>query len=126
MLNDGPIIGFIPTTDAARARQFYVELLGLEFEEDNPFALVVRSGASMIRIVKMQEHIPVGYTILGWETPEIEKLVARLIKAGVSFQRYPFMEKSGPPIWTAPNRDKIAWFHDPDGNTLSLSQHVRP
>lgn len=131
MLSASPIIGFIPTRDAGASRAFYEKTLGLAFIADDGFALVFRSGsgqvANMVRIVRAGEFTPVPYTILGWEVADIAAEVTALTAAGLAFARYPFL----PPdqvdalgIWTTPSGDKVAWFHDPDGNTLSLSQHV--
>ena len=46
-----------------------------------------------------------------------------LSKAGVTFERYAFLEQDEAGVWTAPSRTRVAWFKDPDGNLLSLSQH---
>jgi catechol 2,3-dioxygenase-like lactoylglutathione lyase family enzyme len=126
MLATAPIIGFIPTLDAARSRAFYEHTLGLTFVADDGFALVFRSGANMIRVARVQELTPPPYTILGWEVPDIVAEVTALTAAGLVFIRYPFLPKDQVDalgIWSAPGGAKIAWFHDPDGNTLSLSQH---
>jgi catechol 2,3-dioxygenase-like lactoylglutathione lyase family enzyme len=126
MLATTPIIGFIPTLDAARSRAFYEGTLGLTFVADDGFALVFKSGGNMIRIARVQELTPAPYTILGWEVSEIVAEVSALTERGLVFARYPFL----PPdqvdalgIWSAPGGARIAWFQDPDGNTLSLSQH---
>ena len=126
MLSTNPIIGFIPTRDADRARAFYEGTLGLTFLADDGFALVFRSGANMIRIARAAEFTPDPFTILGWEVADIVSEVTALTAKGVEFARYPFL----PPdqvddlgIWTTPTSDKVAWFQDPDGNTLSVSQH---
>jgi len=126
MLATAPIIGFIPTLDAARSRAFYEHTLGLTFVADDGFALVFRSGANMIRIARVQDLTPPPYTILGWEVPDIVAEVTALTAAGLVFARYPFLpsdQVDALGIWSAPGGAKIAWFHDPDGNTLSLSQH---
>lgn len=126
MLSSNPIIGFIPTLDAARARAFYEEILRLTFVSDDGFALVFKSGVNMVRIARVQELKPPVYTILGWEVTNIVAEVTDLTAKGLVFTRYPFL----PPdqvdslgIWSAPGGAKVAWFQDPDGNTLSLSQH---
>jgi catechol 2,3-dioxygenase-like lactoylglutathione lyase family enzyme len=123
MLSQSTLIGFIPTSDSNRARQFYVDVLKLEFVKDDGFALVLRSHGNMVRIIKMEQHAPVPFTILGWEVADIDTVVEELTAAGVSFTRYSFLEQDKTGIWTAPNGDKVAWFQDPDGNVLSLSQH---
>ncbi len=123
MLNRCSLIGFIPTVDAPRARQFYVDTLKLEFVEDDQFALVVRANGSMIRIVRLDALTPAAYTTLGWEVPDIASAVKELTAAGVSLERYPYLEQDELGIWTTPSGSRVAWFRDPDGNVLSLSQH---
>jgi catechol 2,3-dioxygenase-like lactoylglutathione lyase family enzyme len=123
MLASGKVMGFVPTKDSAKARSFYEEKLGFQFVSDDMFALVMRAGETMIRIAKAKDFTPAQYTVLGWEVSNIEEMVAWLQKRGVAFEKYPWVQdKSG--IWTAPGGDKVAWFKDPDGNVLSVSQHV--
>jgi catechol 2,3-dioxygenase-like lactoylglutathione lyase family enzyme len=122
MLSAETLTGFILTTDADKARAFYERVLGLEFVSLDNFALVMRSGANMIRIGRAQSFTPQNHTVLGWEVSHIESVVSELNEHGVKFEHYPFVEDpSG--IWTAPGGDKVAWFKDPDGNVLSVSQH---
>ena len=123
MLASGKMIGFVPTKDAQKARAFYEGKLGFHFVSDDPFALVVRAGESTIRIAKAQEFTPAPYTVLGWEVKDIEAVVRWLQKQGVACEKYPFVEDRELGIWTAPSGDKVAWFKDPDGNVLSVSQH---
>jgi catechol 2,3-dioxygenase-like lactoylglutathione lyase family enzyme len=123
MLSKCAVIGFVPTKDAVRARAFYVDTLQFSFESDDQFAIVVRANGTMIRIVRMQEYTPAPYTILGWEVPDIDKEVSELSAAGVQFRRIPQLPQDPSGIWTSPSGSKVAWFHDPDGNVLSVSQH---
>jgi catechol 2,3-dioxygenase-like lactoylglutathione lyase family enzyme len=123
MLRSTDIIAFVPTQDSEKARSFYEGMLGLEFVSEDGFALVFNANGIMIRVVKMQQFTPVAYTILGWRVKEIEKIVTALVEKGVRFERYGFFKQDDLAIWTTPNGDKVAWFKDPDGNTLSLSEH---
>jgi catechol 2,3-dioxygenase-like lactoylglutathione lyase family enzyme len=124
MLRTLPLIGFIPTTNPERSRRFYVETLGFKFEDDGPFAVVVGSDSNMIRLVKLDHHEPSTFTILGWEAPDIEQTVRDLVAAGVTIERYGFLTHDDLGIWTSPDGTaKVAWFKDPDGNTLSVSHH---
>jgi len=123
MLASGKMIGFVPTKDAQKARTFYEGKLGFQFVSDDPFALVVRAGESTIRVAKAQDFTPAPYTVLGWEVKDIEAVVRWLQKQGVACEKYPFVEDRELGIWTAPSGDKVAWFKDPDGNVLSVSQH---
>jgi catechol 2,3-dioxygenase-like lactoylglutathione lyase family enzyme len=126
MLSDSKLIGFVPTRDSTRAREFYEGKLGFQFVSDDPFALVMRAGKNLIRIakVKVKDFTPAQYTVLGWEVENIEVIVKWLQERGVVFEKYPFVPDQTLGIWTAPNGDKVAWFKDPDGNVLSVSQHV--
>jgi catechol 2,3-dioxygenase-like lactoylglutathione lyase family enzyme len=120
----GTIIGFIPTRNADAARAFYETKLGLRFISDDKFALVFQSGDNMIRIARANEYTPAPFTILGWQSSQIEQDVRDLTARGITFERFGFMPQDDLGIWTAPTGDKVAWFKDPDGNTLSVSQHI--
>lgn len=124
MLSAGKLIGFVPTKDSARSREFYEGKLGFKFVSDDQFALVMQAGKSMIRIAKAGKFTPAQYTVMGWEVTDIEAVVKWLTGRGVSFEKYPFVEDQKRGIWTTPNGDKVAWFKDPDGNVLSVSQHI--
>jgi catechol 2,3-dioxygenase-like lactoylglutathione lyase family enzyme len=123
MLAASKVIGFVPTKDSGKAREFYEGKLGFQFVSDDPFALVMRAGETMIRIAKAPDFTPARYTVLGWEVGNIEEVVGWLQRRGVAFEKYPFAQDQVSGIWTAPNGDKIAWFKDADGNVLSVSQH---
>ena len=123
MLASGKLVGFVPTKDSKRAREFYEGKLGFQFVSDDQFALVMQAGKSMIRIAKAKDFKPAQYTVMGWEVADVEAMVKWLNKRGVTFEKYPFVEDRELGIWTTPNGDKVAWFKDPDGNVLSLSQH---
>jgi catechol 2,3-dioxygenase-like lactoylglutathione lyase family enzyme len=124
MASLGSVIGFIPTRQPELAREFYEQRLGLRFVADDGFALVFRSGESMIRVVRVAEFTPPPFTILGWESSDIADDVQALVDRGVAFERYGFIQQDALGIWASPSGAKVAWFKDPDGNTLSLSQHT--
>jgi catechol 2,3-dioxygenase-like lactoylglutathione lyase family enzyme len=123
MLASGRLIGFVPTKDSKRARDFYEGKLGFQFVSDDQFALVMQAGENMIRIAKAKDFTPAQYTAMGWEVTDVEAMVKWLNGRGVKFEKYSFVEDRELGIWTTPNGDKVAWFKDPDGNVLSLSQH---
>jgi len=123
-LSDHSIIGFVSTSDAERARQFYGEKLGLPLiAEEMPFALVYDAHGTMLRITIVKKVHPAGYTVLGWKVPDIASAAKGLSAAGVQFMRYPGMQQDELGIWTSPSGSRVAWFQDPDGNTLSISEH---
>jgi catechol 2,3-dioxygenase-like lactoylglutathione lyase family enzyme len=115
--------GFILTRDYEAARAFYAGKLGFVFVSQQQFALVVQAGANSIRIVEVPNFTPLRSTVLGWEVDDIESVVTTLKHAGVALEVYPFVQDKDLGIWTSPDGSKVAWFKDPDGNVLSVSQH---
>ena len=124
ILGGSKLVAFAPTTNPAKARAFYESVLGLRLVSDEPpFALVFDANGTMLRVTTVPEHTPAPFTVLGWEVESIEDTVEQLTAAGVEFLRFPGLNDSTPlPIWTAPSGARIAWFHDPDKNVLSLTQ----
>jgi catechol 2,3-dioxygenase-like lactoylglutathione lyase family enzyme len=118
------IVAFVPSKDPAKARSFYEGVLGLRFVKDDGFAMVLDANGIMIRVAKVPEFKPAQFTILGWQVFGIEKVVTGLQEKGVHLERFGFLEQDSLGIWTAPSGDKVAWFKDPDGNVLSVSEHV--
>ena len=125
MLNTNKLVGFLTTTDYEKARAFYVGKLGFEFVSLEPqFALAVRAGANMIRITKSETFKVAQGTVLGWEVDDIRAVVSWLGSRGVETEKYPFVEDKETGIWNSPSGAQVAWFKDPDGNVLSVSQHI--
>ena len=124
MLGSADIVAFVPITDSAKTRAFYEGVLGLCFVKDDGFALVFEANRTMLRAAKMKEVTPAQYTVLGWQVSGIEDVVRELTSRGVHFEIFGFFKQDELGIWTAPTGDKVAWFKDPDGNILSVSQHV--
>ncbi len=118
------IIAFVSIVDVSRARDFYRDTLGLRLiMEEPPFALVFEANGIMLRLGMAKELPPAHGTVLGWQVPEITATVKDLLQAGVRFERFAGMDQDELCIWTAPSGAKVAWFKDPDGNILSLSEH---
>jgi catechol 2,3-dioxygenase-like lactoylglutathione lyase family enzyme len=124
MLASAKLVGFVPTKDYDQARAFYVGKLGFDFVSLDQFALVVSVGGHKIRIGKIPNLTPLQSTILGWEVSDVSAAATWLQERGVPTEKFPFVQDRELGIWTAPNGDKVAWFKDPDGNILSVSQHI--
>jgi catechol 2,3-dioxygenase-like lactoylglutathione lyase family enzyme len=116
------VVTFAGTARPAESRKFYEEALGLRFVGDESFALVFELNGIMLRIQKMQELTPARSTVLGWKVPDIAAAVRALRERGVQFQLYYGMDQDELGIWTSPSGARVAWFKDPDGNTLSLTE----
>ena len=122
MLGDHPLTAFLATSDPERARHFFADTLGLRLAEEDPFALVFGTPSAPLRIQKVERVTPHPYTALGWHVRGIREIVAALAAKGVVFERYPFLEQDQHGLWLAPSGTSVAWFKDPDGNLLSLSE----
>jgi catechol 2,3-dioxygenase-like lactoylglutathione lyase family enzyme len=116
------IICFVATQQPAKAREFYEKRLGLKFVSDDPFAIVLDAGGTMLRVQKVQELTPAKHTTLGWEVADIAARIRELTEKGIRFERFPGMPQDELGAWRSPAGAKVAWFKDPDGNTLSLTQ----
>lgn len=128
MLAASDLVAFAPTTDPTKARGFYEGVLGLRVVSDEqPFALVFDANGMMLRLTTVHELKPQQFTILGWRVRDIEGIVDRLTVAGAKFERYTGMNDGDPRgIWNSPSGARIAWFKDPDGNVLSVTEFPKP
>lgn len=122
MLQSSAVIAFVSTTDLDRGRDFYERVLGLRVTEKSSFACVFDAHGTMLRLTAAAAVATPGYTVLGWNVADIEATVAALAASGVGVNRYEGMDQDEAGIWTTPSGDRVAWFHDPDGNVLSVTQ----
>ena len=122
-LASSSLVAFVGVCDPDRAKRFYGDTLGLRLvSEELPFALVFDVQGTMLRVTVVPEVKPAKFTVLGWKVPDIQAAVSSLEEEGVEFQRYAGLQQDGLGIWTSPNGARVAWFHDPDGNILSVTQ----
>jgi catechol 2,3-dioxygenase-like lactoylglutathione lyase family enzyme len=122
MLAAAKLMAFLATSDGRRARAFYETTLGLRVTSDDDFALALDAGGATLRVQKVERVEPHPYTALGWEVPDIGDALEALTARGVRFMRYPGMTQDPRGVWRSPSGASIAWFTDPDGNVLSLTQ----
>jgi catechol 2,3-dioxygenase-like lactoylglutathione lyase family enzyme len=122
MLQAAEVIAFAASADLRQARAFYEQVLGLRVIDQNDFACVFDANGTMLRVTAVAGVARPGYTVLGWRVADIADTVRGLTGRGVAFLRYDGMDQDDNGVWTTPGGDKIAWFADPDGNVLSLTQ----
>jgi catechol 2,3-dioxygenase-like lactoylglutathione lyase family enzyme len=121
-LADADLIAFVPTKDMARARPFYEQTLGLKLEGSSPVACAFRANGVLLRLIAVEQLTPYPFTVLGWSVPDIAATVAGLTANGVVFERFEGVEQDELGVWLSPGGARVAWFKDPDANTLSLTQ----
>jgi len=123
MLSNAKLLAFVPTIQPEKAKAFYGSKLGLTLLSEDKFALEFSSNGVTIRVTTVQSLTPHPFTVMGWDVKNISELVKALSGNGIKFEKYDFLEQDSLGVWTAPGGTKVAWFKDPDGNLLSLSQH---
>lgn len=121
-LGSRKLVAFIATLDPKRAKEFYGRVLGLRLASEDNFGMVFDANGTTLRVSVVRELVPAGYTVLGWLVPNLQETVRELISRSVVFQRFEGLEQDDLGIWSAPGGAKVAWFRDPDGNTLSVTQ----
>jgi catechol 2,3-dioxygenase-like lactoylglutathione lyase family enzyme len=124
VISDARAVGFVPSTDLARSRAFYAGVLGLPVVGEDSFALVVRLANLDVRITAVGGSYHVQpFTVLGWKVEDIHAEIRDLTERGVEFVDVDGIDQDEDGVWAAPGGTLVAWFQDPDGNTLSLDQN---
>jgi catechol 2,3-dioxygenase-like lactoylglutathione lyase family enzyme len=119
-LSNADVVAFVATTDKVRARAFYEGVLGLHVVHDDEFACVVDAHGTALRITVVADRAGAEYTVLGWAVDDLDASIDELVDRGVAFLRYDGIEQDDRGVWVTPVGIRVAWFKDPDGNTLSL------
>jgi predicted enzyme related to lactoylglutathione lyase len=122
MLADKNLKAFAPTVKPEEAKVFYRDVLGLKFLSEDSYALEFDANGVLLRIAVVRELEPQPFTILGWNVNDIVSVINQLNQKNIFCERYGFFEQDKLGIWTSPNGSKVAWFKDPDGNILSLTE----
>jgi catechol 2,3-dioxygenase-like lactoylglutathione lyase family enzyme len=125
-LGSSDLVAFVATTDLARARRFYGDVVGLTLIEENPVACVFDAHGTTLRVSAVDSVGPARYTVLGWRVDDIASAMAELRPGGVTFERFEGMDQDESGVWVTPGGERVAWFRDPDGNVLSLTQSASP
>ena len=122
MLADKKLKAFVPTIKPDKARSFYKDILELELLSEDNYALEFNANGTLLRVIIVQEFKPYPFTVLGWNVDNIASTIRSLNDKNIFCEQYDFLEQDGLGIWTAPGGAKVAWFKDPDGNVLSLTE----
>lgn len=125
MLSDKKLKAFVPTIKPEEAKSFYQGTLGLKLLSQDKYALEFEVNATLLRIITVPELKPQAFTVLGWNVGDIASTIRSLNDKNVFCEKYEFLEQDDSGIWISPNGSKVAWFKDPDGNILSLTEQYR-
>ncbi len=122
MLADKELKAFVPTINPDKAKSFYKDILGLKLLSEDNYALEFDANGTLLRVTIVQELKPQVFTVLGWNVDSISSIIKSLNKQNVFCEKYDFLEQDDLGVWTSPGGSKVAWFKDPDGNVLSLTE----
>lgn len=125
MLSSADLVAFVSTTDPLRALAFYEQTLGLRLVSQTSYACEFDVGGTSLRVAVVERVAPAPYTVLGFSVTDIAASVRGLEGRGVAFARYARLDQDELGVWHSPGGARVAWFEDPDGNTLSLTELPR-
>lgn len=124
MLANATVTALVGTVKPEISKAFYQDVLGLKFISEDTYAAVFEGKNARVRVSRVPAVTPAAYAVLAFQVDDIDKAVDALTAKGVVFARYGFFVQDAKGVWTAPDGTKVAWFHDPDLNLLSVVQHV--
>ena len=123
ILQSGTPVAFLYVSDRERALDFYRGTLGFELRSSDDFGDFIDAGNGLLRMTVMPDFAASPHPVLGWHVDDIGAAVNALRDRGVEFNIHEGMGQDALGIWTSPDaRSKVAFFSDPDGNVLTLSQ----
>jgi len=122
MLANQQLKAFVPTIQPDKARAFYKDILGLKLLSEDPYALQFEANGTLLRVIIVQELKPQAFTALGWNVDDMASIIQALNEKGIYCEKYSFLPQDETGVWTSPDGSKVAWFKDPDGNILSLTE----
>jgi catechol 2,3-dioxygenase-like lactoylglutathione lyase family enzyme len=122
MLANAIVTALVGAMQKDASTAFYRDTLGLKFINDDGFAAVFEGKNARVRVSRVPAITPAAYAVLAFTVDDIDKTVDDLTAKGVTFARFGFFVQDAKGVWTAPDGTKVAWFHDPDMNLLSVVQ----
>ena len=122
MLSDKELKAFVATVKPAEAKKFYQNTLGLSLLSEGNYALEFNANGTLLRVAIVPEFTPYPFTVLGWNVEDISSVIKSLNDKEVICEKYGFLQQDSLGIWVSPSGAKVAWFKDPDGNVLSLTE----
>ncbi len=122
VLEEAVLVAFIPTLNLTQAKAFYGTMLGLPMEGESPVAITFDANGTTVRTVLVERFTPFPFTIVGWTVQDISDAVSELTARGIAFERFDGIQQDKLGVWRSPGGAQVAWFKDPFGNTISLTQ----
>lgn len=125
MLTRAPVTTMLPVKDLERAREFYVERLGLEpdgLAADGKF--ILRANGTLLALFPRPGGTKADHTAVSFKVDDIGAAIRELESRGVSFADYDLPGFKTVDHVCVLGSEKAAWFQDPEGNILCLHQDL--
>jgi catechol 2,3-dioxygenase-like lactoylglutathione lyase family enzyme len=123
MLRNQTLVAFMATSKPDAARALFEGVRGLTFVGEHEHLVMFQSGATQLMLQKTTAVTPPHGAALGWSVGDLRGTMKALVDRGVTFERFEGMDQDASGVWSPASGTGVAWFKDPDGNLLSLSQH---
>jgi catechol 2,3-dioxygenase-like lactoylglutathione lyase family enzyme/ketosteroid isomerase-like protein len=107
--------------DLEKASKFYEDIVGLTpVHREGEEVVVYKSGSSTVNVYRSEFAGTNQATAVTWEVSDIDSVVQDLKSKGVKFEHYEMPETTLQGDVHVSHGMKVAWFKDPDGNSLTL------
>jgi catechol 2,3-dioxygenase-like lactoylglutathione lyase family enzyme len=120
ILGPAKACAFLAVRDRETAKAFYGRTLGFPLKSEDQYGMVFEMREAHLRVTPVPGFEPQQYTVLGWNVADVLATVTALTAGGIRFERYNFLKQDEFGIWTSGDAE-VAWFKDPAGNILSIS-----
>lgn len=123
MLKDSTVMAMVAVKDIDAAEKFYGDVLGLGRGKENPAGILYVCGHGQLFVYQAPTAGTNQGTSATWEVKDVHEVVDTLKAKGITFEHYKFpgAQYEGEEIHVMFGT-KAAWFKDPDGNTLGVTQ----
>lgn len=126
MLATANLQTIVLTARPDEAAAFYRDVLELPTRGRSDGALVFTVGDTSLRLAAVEETSPSEHTVAGFSVSDVDRVVAWLGERGVTierFEKFPHRENG---VLVTPDKARVAWFRDLDGNLLSVVEVPSP
>jgi catechol 2,3-dioxygenase-like lactoylglutathione lyase family enzyme len=120
MLSNAPVAVVLPSTDLERSKDFYGTKLGLKLRPGDGPLVFEAGGDTLVQVYFRPEGVKPEHTVAAFRVTGIGDVIQGLVDNGVVFEDYDGMDNH----IMASGQSRLAWFKDPDGNTIALDEYL--
>jgi predicted enzyme related to lactoylglutathione lyase len=123
-LTGATAVAVLPVEDYARAKAFYEDRVGMVVadEPDQPGTGMLQAGSGTRVLLYERARTVAEHTALSFEVADVAAVVADLRGRGIEFEEYDMLGVTWDNGVARMGDIAAAWFTDPEGNIISISQ----